>query len=453
MTYIPYNKLNTETFIKKSKEVFGDIYDYSSVVYVDINTKVIIICRKHGPFLQRPGIHLSKHGCKKCGAENNKKRFSRTTEEFINLANIKHNYFYDYSKTAYKSNREPVEVICPIHSSFFPLAGNHLKGHICKKCAVENAKQKTRYTREEIIALFRKKHSDTYNYDKMIYNGYHEDIIITCKIHGDFIQEPYSHLNSEGCPLCSGNIKARNTQEFIEASRKIHGDTFDYSNTVYIDSKHKVKIKCKIHGEFEQYPSPHMQGNGCENCGKESQKYSLEKHLENWRFLHNSFYDYSLVTEIKRNGFVIIICPKHGPFKQSVKSHSSGYGCHSCKKSIGETLIKTILDKCNISHIDEYNQFPGLLGIKGGKLRCDFYLPDYNTVIEFQGEQHYIPSGFGSKKDSIAWKNFLKNVNHDNIKKKYFKEHNINFIEIPYWEKENIESIILNNLKSIIKIF
>ena len=62
-------KLTTEEFIKKAREVHGDKYDYSKVEYVNAQTPVVIICPKHGEFLQRPSHHTDGRGCKKCATE------------------------------------------------------------------------------------------------------------------------------------------------------------------------------------------------------------------------------------------------------------------------------------------------------------------------------------------------------------------------------------------------
>lgn len=56
------------------------------------------------------------------------------------------------------------------------------------------------------------------------------------------------------------------TKEFIEKGTQLHNDKYDYSKVEYINSRTKVKIICPVHGEFEQLPSSHLQGNGCPKC-------------------------------------------------------------------------------------------------------------------------------------------------------------------------------------------
>ena len=71
-------KLTTEEFIKRSKEIHKNKYNYNKTIYVDNKTKVEIECPEHGIFSQLPGNHLKGHGCPDCS---NNRKF--TTEDFI----------------------------------------------------------------------------------------------------------------------------------------------------------------------------------------------------------------------------------------------------------------------------------------------------------------------------------------------------------------------------------
>ena len=140
-------KLTTEEFIKKAREVHGDKYDYSKVEYVGNKAKVTIICTEHGEFLQSPHKHLSGHGCEKCFRESIAKRYSMGREKFIEKANAIHNGFYDYSEVEYVNGHTKVKIICPIHGIFEQDPASHLQGHGCPFCAdVENGKKKRKWT-------------------------------------------------------------------------------------------------------------------------------------------------------------------------------------------------------------------------------------------------------------------------------------------------------------------
>lgn len=127
-------KLTTEEFIKKSRKIHGDKYDYSKVNYVNNHTKVCIICPEHGEFWQKPMSHLEGHGCVKCYAQDCADRFSFTTEEFIEKARVIHGDKYDYSKVKYVNSYTKVCIICPKHGEFWQEPHWHLKGGGCPVC-------------------------------------------------------------------------------------------------------------------------------------------------------------------------------------------------------------------------------------------------------------------------------------------------------------------------------
>jgi hypothetical protein len=98
---------------------------------------------------------------------------------------------------------------------------------------------------------------------------------------------------------------------------------------------------------FEQTPHDHLKGSGCLKCsGKE--KSNTEEFIKKSNEIHNNTYDYSLVNYINCENKVIMICKKHGQFKQMPHSHLDGKGCKICKNSKGERRIIKILDKYNI---------------------------------------------------------------------------------------------------------
>ena len=118
----------TEEFIEQAKKIHGDKYNYSKVKYINANKKIIIICKKHGEFLQKPNNHLNSKGCSKCGLK------SLTTEEFIEKANKIHKNKYDYSNTKFSHVNRKVIIVCPIHGEFLQTPHSHLKGYGCRKC-------------------------------------------------------------------------------------------------------------------------------------------------------------------------------------------------------------------------------------------------------------------------------------------------------------------------------
>jgi len=127
-------RYTTAEFIELARAAHGDRYDYSKVDYLNFKQKVEIICKQHGSFWQLPQGHIRGHksGCRKCAIE----QLRLTVDEFIERSIKKHGDKYDYSRVAYKTNHDKVELICKEHGSFMQLPMNHIQGTGCPGCAV-----------------------------------------------------------------------------------------------------------------------------------------------------------------------------------------------------------------------------------------------------------------------------------------------------------------------------
>ena len=186
----------TEHFIEKATKIHNNIYDYSNVVYKTVDEKVEIICPIHGIFFQSPRIHLYKNGgCNACAIDRSKKTNTKTTNQFVQNAIKHHGTKYDYTNVNYVNATTPVEIICPIHGSFFQLPSSHTRGHGCKKCAV-------RKNTDWFLTRAEQVHGTDYNYPNIQYITGKHKIDITCPTHGTFSQIAESHLAGTGCPTC-----------------------------------------------------------------------------------------------------------------------------------------------------------------------------------------------------------------------------------------------------------
>ena len=252
-------KLTTEEFIEKSIKIHNNLYDYSLVDYQNNYTKVKIICKEHGEFMQAPQDHFRAHGCPKCS-----KTLKLTKEEFLKRSNEIHGNKFNYSMVDYINCEEKVSIICSLHGCFKQIPKSHMKGIGCPKCSC-----KAKPSNEEFIIKANNKHDYLYDYSKVNYINNHTNIEIGCLKHGYFNQTPQKHLFGRGCPICGGSLRLTN-EKFIEKSNLIHDNLYDYSEVNYKNSDTDVKIKCKIHGSFNQNPHNHLQGNGCQLCGYSS---------------------------------------------------------------------------------------------------------------------------------------------------------------------------------------
>ena len=200
-----------------------------------------------------------------------------TKEQFIEKANLVHNFKYDYTKVIYKDYATKVCIVCPEHGEFWQTPGNHLKGVGCPECGKIKCGIKHRTSQENFISKARKIHGNKYDYSKVKYNGSHVKVCIICPEHGEFWQTPAVHLAGYGCMKCSSVYKPT-TEEWIAKAKAVHGETYDYSKVEYKTAKDKVCIICPKHGEFWQLPTNHVAGQGCPNCRKSR----MEKEIRNF---------------------------------------------------------------------------------------------------------------------------------------------------------------------------
>jgi very-short-patch-repair endonuclease len=206
-------KLSQEKFIERAKQIHEDKYDYSKVEYINIKTKVCIICPEHGEFWQTPNKHLAGQGCKECGKKITKKKLAN--EEFIEKAKKIHGDKYDYSKTKYVDAKTKVCIICPEHGEFFISPHNHLCGKKCIKCATIERSNKHRNKQEDVIDKAKIVHNNKYDYSKVKYNKMHEKVCIICPEHGEFWQSMANHVSGKGCPACKESFLEREVEKTL----------------------------------------------------------------------------------------------------------------------------------------------------------------------------------------------------------------------------------------------
>lgn len=408
-----------QSFIEQSKKVHGDKYDYSLVDYKNAKDPVRIICPIHGEFLQRPDNHLNGKGCPKCAIEKNASNLTMTIDEFIVEARKVHGNRYDYSKVKYVNAKYKVCIICPEHGEFWQNASSHLSGNGCPKCAGKER------TIDDFITEARKIHGNKYDYSKAVYLKARDKICIVCPKHGEFWPTADQHLRGVGCPWCNGG--SRLTYDvFLQKAKEVHGDKFDYSKVEYQNAQSKVCIICPEHGQFWQTPNSHLRGAGCPKCTGRYK--TTEEFVEEARLTHGEKYDYSKTEYLDATTKVIIICPKHGEFMQTPIGHIRGAGCPKCASSHIEEDIRLFLTQNGIS-FREQQTFDWLE--KTGKLRLDFYLPEYNVAIECQGKQHFEPIKYFGGEEGYSYL-----VQRDEIKREQCL---INGVRLLYFSNLGIE--------------
>lgn len=204
-------------------------------------------------------------------------------------------------------------------------------------------------TTEEFVARARGVHGDKYDYSRAEYTAYGKKVCIICPTHGEFWQNPQSHLNGNGCPACAG-LKRRTTEEFVKKAQKIHGSKYDYSKTRYINKRTKLTITCPIHGDFLQAPNNHLRGQGCPECGKliaaarQNNSRNHRKGSEEFQEELDAKFEgkYEVIgAYINNKTSIEMFCHaigkdgnEHGAFSVRPDSILNGYGCQKCKKEL-----------------------------------------------------------------------------------------------------------------------
>jgi len=368
-------KLTQKEVLERFKKVHGDEYDYSLVEYVEAHTNVKIICTKdgHGVFEQTPNNHYRGQGCPKCGDLKKSTSQLKSKEDFVKRAKEVHpNKNYGYEKVDYKGDRNKVIIVCPKHGDFKQMPNGHLQGKGCNDCADIVRADKKKVGIENFINRSNLIHNNFYGYEKVVYVNNRTDVIISCPVHGEFNQAPDGHLSGKGCEEC-GHLrtadKRRKPQEdFVEEAKILHRGIYTYEEVDYKSFHEKVLITCKIHGDFPQVPASHLAGNGCPKCYNKN-----------------------------------------------------------------EGRLAIFLNEMAVVHRNH----------KINNRYFDFYLPDYNLIIERDGEQHYFEPFMivGSRMKSIE-----QNHQNDIEKTKLAKSKGHKICRIPYWLSEEDEKKEIQNI-------
>lgn len=369
--------MTQDDFLHEARRVHGTRYDYSEAVFKSMSGKVRIICPDHGPFEQAPRNHLAGSKCLHCAG-----KAKLTTEQFIANARAVHGDKYDYSATVYKSRNEKVTIICPEHGPFQAKPSNHVNNQSgCPACA---GVQRT--DRDSFIERARAVHGDKYDYSLVDYKGVDGKVQIICPDHGPFWQAAYDHTKGHGCKECGvdkcASSNRRSLAEFIRRAHEKHGDQFDYSRAVYINSTTPIEIICPDHGPFWQVPQDHITRYGCAACSglapigfDEFHRRATEVHGNTYKYDEGSYRGWTKKMRV--------LCEQHGEFFTTPKYHvSNSSGCPQCwwakSTSEGEQELADWVRSLGVAVIQ--NDRKTLEGFE-----IDILVPGLGIGIEYNG--------------------------------------------------------------------
>jgi len=227
--------------------------------------------------------------------------------------------------------------------------------------------------------------------------------------------------------------------EFVQKAQNVHGNRYDYSKAIYINARTPVTITCSDHGDFTQKPKYHVGlKQGCPRCAIETRSKahlkSSGEFIDKATKVHGNCYDYSKVKYEHNRKPVTIVCKEHGEFNQKPRHHLDGNSCPRCSESKGEAKIAEWLTSNGIKYEVE-KSIPEFSNIK----KFDFYLPDQDLYLEYDGVQHFKPveQFGGSAQLEVQKQNDLRT----NL---WCKNNNIKLVRISCFEnvEEKLRSIV-----------
>ena len=237
----------------------------------------------------------------------------KSDESWIKDYREKHGDLYDYPNISYKSTQH-FEVVCRIHGLFSITPSNHRSGKGCPSCANFNRHIKQVKTQNQIILDFINVHKNNYDYSLVEYLNAKTKVRIICRLHGEFSQRPYDHLNKKGCPKCAReNHRGSWTTTSWETSAKNSRD-FDYYKVYILNFFNEKEEFIKIGKTFRTIKK-RMEGNN-----KVSYNYSEIKVFKFDSAKECSDFEIKLHTQFKKFKYVPLL--KFGGMHECYKKES-----------------------------------------------------------------------------------------------------------------------------------
>lgn len=327
-----------------------------------------------------------------------------------------------------------------------------LSGQGCPKCAIKRRASKRTKTHSQFMDAI--KHSIHPNIEVIgEYLNSKTKIKCRCKICGyEFLSYPDNILRGHGCSKCEHNSacqKRRKTQDVFERELKDLMLNFTVIGE-YVNAKTKILCKCNVCGyEWKSSPTNILNGKGCPKCANERNKSHQSISTEDFIKKLNKINPQIKVIGNYTNNATPIECKCiscGGTFTIIPRNLLTRGTCPLCTVSKGENKISQWLKDNNIV-FEKEKTFQDLVGIGGGRLRFDFYLPDFKTIIEYNGLQHEKPIDFGAKGVLHSAQQYKSQQENYKLKKEYARKNNLNFIEIWYYDFDRIEEILFAEIR------
>lgn len=341
----------------------------------------------------------------------------------------------------YKNSTTLLKILCECGETFERKFKTIQKSPICKceKCTQKylTEKQKTHF--DEILFKLKEKGYEiliqedeykgiNYKYDFKCPNGHERPMYLS------------DLLNGHECKICATEKVMKKIRLSLKEVKE-YFELFEYEllSEEYKNAETPLVIKCPnghitntmTYGNFKA-------GHRCLKCyNLETSKRQLIPFEERKEFVESFGFKILIKDSEYKDGSqkILLSCPEGHEFNMCMHDFQQGNRCPYCNNSKGEEKIKSFLECHNMEYIKE-KRFNDCRG-KAKPLPFDFYLPNYNCCIEYDGKQHYHLNSYSFTLLDLMNRKYL-----DNKKSKYCKDNNIKLIRIPYWDFDNIEKIL-----------
>ena len=327
----------------------------------------------------------------------------------------------------YIDSRTPLLHRCKIDGhQWNPFPGSILRGHGCPICRNRKLREQRVKSQEQYEEEVAQLHPTI----KVIgvYVNTETPILHKCLLDDyEWMPKPGNILNGKGCPKCAGNVKFTH-EEYVKKLNQLNPNVIVLEK--YVNATTPIKHKCLLDNHiWSTQPFLLLHGCGCPKCAGNIRK-TLEEYMLELSMINPDIEvleDYvdaktPILHQCKIDGF---------QWHTSPSNILNGTGCPHCQQSKGEKYIAKWLESRNINYVYQ-KKFSTCLDKK--QLPFDFYLPEFNLCIEYDGVQHFKPIDFANKGEEWAIEQFHIVQYHDSIKNQYCEDNNIYLLRIPYFK-------------------
>jgi len=426
-------KKTTSEFIEEIKKINPNILILGE--YINSKTQIEFICEcgEHG--LKPPSSLLRNPLCKKCLCKSNGKKSRTSHKDFINkmaAVNPKVEILEEYN-----GNHEKIKYKCECGNISYASPNQLLKGSLCRKCSAKKISIKNTYTNEFFLEKMAKINPGIEILEK--YTNSKTKIKFKCSCGNIHYCTPVSLLQGHTCGKCTckeqHDKQRKNINDFKKQMLGINENIVILGE--YISNYTKIKYKCECGNISYMTPSNLLRGHKCIKCSGSEIK--TQSQIEETLYKNNPFIKI-IGTYLSMKDKLLCKCLICGNTWMASPQNIvySNSGCPHCKKSKGEKRIYTYLTGNNIGFFYQYR----FADCKNKRtLPFDFYVPDFNLCIEYDGEMHYIPVRYSKDKEKMKEK-LLYTQKNDFIKNEYCKNKNVDLLRIPYWDINNINNVL-----------